>query len=158
MDFVVVIGVRQQFGDAESALEADAPYQGPAKDYEFLTPDVDRQAEAVMLFQSLGVTYDKNLLSVNDQAVSGGIPRGTEVVMTPDGLLEELPIWNANVLLIGRGALRDPGPNVLHIEARDPSGGTDEHLDSFIIDNLVILYKTRPDKSGLEPRQPTASS
>src|SRR5262249_1549850 len=52
--------------------------------------------------------------------------------------------WNGNVLLIEpRHQLRATG-NVLHVESRDAAGTPSGNIDDFIIDNLVLVYKT-PD-------------
>jgi hypothetical protein len=44
--------------------------------------------------------------------------------------------------LIAANVLRPTG-NLLYIEARDEDGEADGTLDDFIIDNMVIFYKTR---------------
>jgi hypothetical protein len=50
-----------------------------------------------------------------------------------------IPLWNTHSLLVEPGVLAEN--NVLHIEsARDT---TDSYHDDFIIDNVVIWFKTR---------------
>lgn len=68
-------------------------------------------------------------------------------VFEAGGIGAELPVWSGNVLLVTPGVLRDSSPNLLRIEARDQDGGTDGDLDSFIVDNAVILYTTSSDDS-----------
>jgi hypothetical protein len=44
-----------------------------------------------------------------------------------------------------------PGKNVLNVEARDASGGTDD-VDDFVLDNAVVLYsKITPGFFPLPP-------
>ena len=46
------------------------------------------------------------------------------------------------MLLVERHhGLRATG-NVLHVESRNTSGGADGNIDDFMIDNVVIQYKT----------------
>jgi hypothetical protein len=49
--------------------------------------------------------------------------------------------WNGNVMLISSGVLKESG-NILHIESRNKTGGTDGDIDGFILDNAVAMYKT----------------
>ena len=152
LEFTVVINVRQRFGDNENVdkeLEVGAPLVGLQKDYEFACPNVDKSQTAVLLFQTMGVSHDKNILQVNGQPVFGGIPGGgvDRAVISEPGLSEHgspriidlsRAVWNANVLLITPGVLREN--NVLHIESVPNDDGDP---DDFIIDNAVVLYKTR---------------
>ncbi|MGH6831161.1 MAG: hypothetical protein ACREDG_08405, partial [Methylocella sp.] len=50
--------------------------------------------------------------------------------------------WNGNILLVERRhGLRETG-NILHVESRNSSGEIGGGIDDFIIDNVVIEYKT----------------
>jgi hypothetical protein len=50
--------------------------------------------------------------------------------------------WNGNVISVYAGVIREYG-NKLHIESRNVSGGTSGNIDEFILDNMVVMYKTR---------------
>lgn len=150
MDFSVVVRVRQHFGsdpDAfEDTAEGEAPFVGAAKDFEFTCPDLDSGESGVLLFQSFGVSHRRNGLEVNGETVFGGIPASNELVvlgapeLTTPEVQFELPRWNSHVLLLGSGVLQDS--NVLRVESRDPEGGSDGELDEFIVDNMVVLFRT----------------
>ena len=65
---------------------------------------------------------------------------------TPTAILTRAE-WNGNVMLIEPGVLREN--NVLRIRSGELSNG---NLDDFIIDNLVVLFKTRPGlNTGAQP-------
>jgi hypothetical protein len=82
------------------------------------------------LFQSRDVGFHRNVLRINDKDVPRGIP------VNPDG-----GGWNGNVVLIPPNFLT--GVDRLRIQARNRSGEGGGNLDDFLIDNMVILYRTR---------------
>jgi hypothetical protein len=92
---------------------------------------VNPDEAAVLMFQSRDVDHSRNIITINGSNVSGGIP----VSPSKDA-------WNGNVMLINVGILRTSG-NELHIEARNSSGGGGGDIDDFILDNVVVMYKTR---------------
>ncbi len=164
MDFTVVVRVRHHFGDfvedpvaqvgtievnveAGTELEAGAPFVGPSATFQFDCPSVDSSADGVLLFQSMGVSHRNNLLEVNEVTVPGGLYMSAQFLTVPGasesgfGLLEQ-GAWSANVLLIPINLLRETA-NTLRIESRNQDGGTDGNLDDFIVDNVVVFYKTR---------------
>jgi hypothetical protein len=48
-----------------------------------------------------------------------------------------------NIVLIEPGhQLKEVG-NELHVESRNESGGGGDNIDDFLIDSVVIVYKTR---------------
>jgi len=133
-EFTVIQPVRQHFGNEPGSferIEASLPFVGPTKDFSFDCPNIDRGAPAVLMFQSLDVDHNKNILQVNDSPVFGGIPR------SPSRLE-----WNGNIMLVTAGALRAAG-NELHIESRNGNGSGGDDIDDFVLDNILILYKTR---------------
>lgn len=132
-DFTVVMAVRQGFGTDHNSLrdmEPDVPLVGTSKDYIFSCPNVNESEAAVLMFQSRAVHSTRNIITINDSTIFGGIP------VSPNE-----DAWNGNVLLIGANILR-PSGNVLHIESRNMSGGSGEDIDDFILDNVVVMYKT----------------
>jgi hypothetical protein len=142
LDFTVVITVRQRFGDndiEDTSLETDAPFVGAEKDFEFHCPNVDSRQQALLLFQCMG-TNGQQSMEINGRPIFGGIPAATELLTLPSGIVSHAQ-WNGNVMLIEPGVLRED--NVLRIQAGKL---TDDNLDDFIIDNLVVVFKTR---SGL---------
>jgi hypothetical protein len=138
-DFTVIVSVRQHFGDEASWLKDVEPgllFVGRTKDFHFDCPRVDPGADAVLMFQTRDVDHNKNIIQINpataqQPTVSGGIP----VSPSKD-------TWNGNIMLIARGALRETN-NVLHVEAVSEGSILGPDLDDFIIDNVVVLYKTR---------------
>ena len=92
LDFTVVIRVRQRFGDDKSnnpLLETEAPFVGVQKDFAFVCPNVDRNQDAILLFESQGVDVQQPLL-INGQQIFGGIPSRSRffdhpyLISTPD--------------------------------------------------------------------------
>ena len=133
-NFTVVQSQRQHFGNQPGSfndIEPDVPFVGAAKEFIFDCPHINPEVAALLLFQSRDVTHSRNVLHVNGAPVSGGLP----VSPSRDS-------WNGNVLLVEpQHRLRETG-NVLRIEARNTGGGMTGDIDDFIIDNLVIQYKT----------------
>jgi hypothetical protein len=143
--------VRHRFGDhepdpSEADVETEAPFVGRAGSFTFDCPHVNGGEVALLLFQALGVSHRKNVLEINGVGIPGGIATSITPItpiVTPAGpAVFELQVWNANVMLVPRNVLRD-NANVLRIESRNRNGGTDGNLDNFIIDNVVVLYKSR---------------
>jgi hypothetical protein len=138
-DFTVIVSVRQHFGDEPSYfkdVEPGAPFVGRSKDFNFDCPRVDSGADAVLMFQTRHVNNNLNVIQINpataeQPTVSGGIP------VSPNK-----NTWNGNIMLIRRGVLRETG-NVLHVRSVSDDNITGPDLDDFIIDNVVVLYKTR---------------
>ena len=134
-DFTVVASEMQGFGSELGYLKGIEPEVRsvlPSKDYPlFSCPNVSPNQAAVLMFQSRDVDNNKNIITINDNAVKGGIP----VSPTKDS-------WNGNVMLIRAGVLKASG-NKLHIESRNDSGSGGGDIDDFILDNVVVMYKTR---------------
>ena len=137
--FTVILSVRQHFGNEPNYLrdvEPGLPFVGATKDFHFDCPKIEPGADAVLMFQTRDVDHDKNVMQINpvtaeQPTVFGGIP----VSPSKD-------TWNGNIMVIRRDVLRETN-NVLHIESRTSSGGSGGDIDDFIIDNVVVLYKTR---------------
>jgi hypothetical protein len=134
-DFTTIISVRQHFGDDPNALPG--AFAGANKSFDFDCPNIDSGQSAVLLFQTLSVDHDKNFIAINstgaegDPEVFGGIP-----------VSRSNQDWNGNVMLVRPNVLRESG-NVLRLGARDSRGSLLGDLDEFVVDNVVILYKTR---------------
>jgi len=135
-EFTVVLFQRQHFGNEPGAfndVEATVPFVGPTKDFTFDCPNVNPNETAVLMFQSREVSKaQKDVFRVNGVDVFGGLPASPSK-----------DTWNGNVLLVeSRHRLRPTG-NTLHVEARNDSGGGGGNIDDFILDNIVLMYKTR---------------
>ncbi|PWF82819.1 hypothetical protein [Kocuria rosea] len=127
MDYTVIIKASVHFGDEASSLSGY--FVGNSEDFDFDCPGIDPSQEAVITFQARQVDSAKNVFRINDNVVYGGLPR-----TAAQG-------WSAQTLLVNPGALKARG-NVLHIESRTADGRTDGDIDDFVIDNLVLFYKT----------------
>ena len=142
LDFTVVITVRQRFGDSQdddTGQETDAPFVGSEKQFNFRCPNVDGSQQAILLFQCQGANVQQSL-EINGQQIFGGIPSSVEFVTVPDpALVLARAQWNGNIMLIQPGVLQEN--NVLRIQAGEISDTG--NIDNFIIDNLVVVFKTR---------------
>ncbi len=113
-------------------IEPSVPFVGPTKDYTFDCPNIRSNETAVLMFQSRDVDHQRNIININDVAVYGAIPASPN-----------RDTWNGNILLVeARHNLRATD-NELHIESRNARGGGGSDIDDFILDNIVIMYKSR---------------
>jgi hypothetical protein len=131
-EFTVVVSVRQAFGNEPgffNSIEPQAPFVGASKTFSFQCPNVNEGEAAVLMFQTRDVDHGKNVLSINGQDIAGGIP------VSPSA-----DTWNGNVMLIAPGVLRST--NRMLVRARNTAGGDNGNLDDFILDNVVVMYKT----------------
>jgi hypothetical protein len=144
-DFTVIQSVRQRFGDEfpeQAAVEKQAPFVGASKDFPFACPGVNRTAEAVLQFESRGAQagyYDerpRNIIRINGVDIPGGITPGPH--STTSGV--QMGHWKSHTLTVPANVLGEQ--NVLHIEAITTLTPREE-LDNFVIDNIVVFYKTR---------------
>jgi hypothetical protein len=134
-NFIVILFQRQHFGNGQNTfndIEPAVPFVGRTKDFSFNCPNVHPDETAFLMFQSRDVDHQRNIFQINGVDVFGGLP------VSPDR-----NTWNGNILLVEpHHQLRATG-NVLHVESRNSSGGGGGDIDDFIIDNVVIVYKTR---------------
>ena len=149
-DFTVIQAVRQRFGDEageEHPVEKQAPFVGQSKDFPFSCLSVDSASEAVLQFESRGVQsgyFDespRNIIRINGNDIPGGITAG------PFWRNEnrQMGLWKSHSLVVPANVLRVQ--NVLHIEAV-PIPDLRQHLDNFVIDNVVVFFKTRKASVG----------
>jgi hypothetical protein len=167
-DFTVIQAVRQQFGDTTKGadgqeyaiqVEQDAPFVGLSKDFRFSCPSVDSTQMAVLQFECLaglaGSFYvtapnfsgpgHRNIMRINGVDIPGDITPGPidEQIVAQAGVGGTPPAWRAQLLLVPANVLNEE--NVLHIETvLLPTG----QFDNFIIDNVVVLFKTRTQGRG----------
>lgn len=135
-DFTVIIPIRQHFGDQQGYfddVEPNVPFAGDYKFFYFDCPDVGRGGPALLMFQSRDVDHANNRFYINGRDIYGGIP------VSPNK-----NAWNGNVMLYSE--LLVEKDNYMLIQSRDANGqpeGEGGGIDDFIIDNMVILYKTK---------------
>src|SRR4029453_8045173 len=144
-DYTVVLFSRQHLGNEAGVfndVEPNVVFVGRAKDFPFDCPGVNTAESAVMIFQSRGGGHQRNILSVNGVDVFGGLPASPA--------RDE---WNGNILLVERHHQLKATGNVLRVEARSADGGSTGDVDDFILDNVVIMYKTL----DVVPQLPTAT-
>jgi hypothetical protein len=135
-NFTVILSQRQHIGNNPGTfddIEPEVPFAGPSKSASFACPGVDPGQSALLMFQSRDVDHRRNILQVNGVEVSGGVP----VSPARDA-------WNANVLIVEPHHQLKATGNVLHVESRTSNGESAGDVDDFLIDNIVIVYKT-PD-------------
>ncbi len=129
MNYTVIANVRQHFGNEPSYLPG--AFVGQQKDFYFDCPSIDRSEVSVLMFQSLHVTHPNNVFQINGQVVSGALPTN----------VDDTEAWAGQVLLVNSNVLR-PERNVLHVESLTDSGSSSGDIDDFVIDNVVLFYKT----------------
>ena len=157
VDFTVIQPVRQLFGDRtqgtqfEIPREREAPFVGKSKDFPFSCPNINPRQTAVLQFESLGVTaggrtntQDRNILRINGINIPGGITAGPG---HPLGGGKVIPLWKSHSLIVDANVLKEQ--NVLHIEAILIQIGIEQTLDTFIIDNVVVFFKTHASTVNL---------
>jgi hypothetical protein len=134
-DFTVILFQRQHFGNEQGGfndIEPNVSFVGPTKDFTFNCPNVNPGETAFLMFQSRAITHQRNIFKVNGVDIFGGLPASPA-----------RNTWNGNILLIESRHQLKATNNVLHVESRNQSGGGGGNIDDFIIDNVVIVYKTR---------------
>jgi hypothetical protein len=133
-NYTVVLFSRQHFGNEAGVfndVEPDVAFVGRARDFPFNCPGINTTQAAVLLFQSRDVDHQRNIFRVNGVDVFGGLPASPA-----------RDAWNGNILLVERHHQLKATGNVLRVEARRADGGSTGDVDDFIIDNVVIVYKT----------------
>jgi hypothetical protein len=159
LDFTIITDVRQRFGDyargekdsagaRPSGMEADTAI-GLDKSFAFRCPSVDRRQFAILLFQTLGVAVRQGL-EINGQTIFGGIAPSLDPAARILGPRSESPedrttlgTWNGHVMLIHPGVLQEN--NILRIRAAD---ATAANIDDFLVDNVVVVFKTAQQPGG----------
>jgi hypothetical protein len=132
--YTVVLFSRQHIGNDPGVfddIEPNVVFVGPAKDFLFDCPGVNPAEAAFLMCQSRDVDHQRNVFRVNGVDVFGGLPASPA-----------RDAWNGNILLIERHHQLKATGNVLHVEARTSTGGSAGDVDDFILDNIVVMYKT----------------
>jgi hypothetical protein len=133
-DFTVIFPQRQHVGNNPGIfgeVEPGVPFAGSAATISFDCPGVDPAEAALLMFQSRHVDHRQNVLRINGVDLSSGLPASAV-----------RDAWNANVVVVEpRHQLKATG-NVLQVESRTSSGGGVGDIDDFLLDNVVLVYKT----------------
>lgn len=147
MDYTVIEQVRQRFAPSPTVshddylANADGPWAGMSKTFHFDCPNITTGDQtAVLQFATVHVGGERGfnpptpVLRVNGQDVPGGF-------QGPG------PYWRTQTLLVPQFWLKEHG-NTLYIAAidADPPYGTP--VDIFVIDNIVLFYKTHASGTG----------
>jgi hypothetical protein len=138
-DFTVILYEVQQFGDSRGAFGAGSGrnFTGDQADYEFSCRNVDPDEIAVLTLDTFEVNSEKNVIQINGVALKDGFREG------------QGKKWVTHQLLVRNECNLQESGNVLHIESGDKSGGTG-NIDDFILDNVVIWYKTSNSVIGVQ--------
>jgi hypothetical protein len=134
-DFTVIVPNRHQFGDEKGTfndIEPNLKSIQRKRDFTFNCPNVNPGETAFLVFQSRDVDHQGSIFKVNGIDIAGGLPASPS-----------RDSWNGNILLIGSQHQLKATNNVLHVESRNESGEDKGDIDDFIIDNVVVVYKTR---------------
>jgi hypothetical protein len=133
-NFTAIVSQRQHFGDEQGTFNNVEPNLNviTKKDFTFDCPNVNPSETAFLMFQSRDVDHQRNIFTVNKVDVSGGLPASPS-----------RDTWNGNIMLIGSHHVLKATNNTLHVESRNEKGESGGDIDDFIIDNVVIMYKTR---------------
>jgi hypothetical protein len=90
-------------------------------------------------------------LEINGQTIFGGIAPSIDPAARILGPRSESPedrttlgTWNGHVMLIHPGVLQEN--NILRIRAAD---ATAANIDDFMVDNVVVVFKTGQQASGV---------
>jgi hypothetical protein len=141
MDMTVVQASRVHVGDRKDVF-AGTP-EGDLKDDvhasfttpPFSCPHIERSAVALLIFESFNVEF-QNTLKVNGNLIKKGILVNCQIDSKQFW-------WTGQNILIPQNILNETG-NTITFEANNDRGNQDGgDLDDFIIDNVVVLYKTR---------------
>lgn len=152
MDYTVIQAVRQRFGNAgapagERYVFSNAPFVGPSMEYRFDCPGIDASQMGVLQFITVGVDtnytgdlYDlpDSIIRINGVDLPGGLQPGDTGRRVGDDFL---PTWKSQVLLVPQNVLLASG-NALYIEAAAMQFFNITWRDAFVIDNIVLFYKT----------------
>jgi hypothetical protein len=133
-DFTVLLPRRRHVGNNPEIfdkVDPGLPFAGPVASVSFDCPGIDPTETALLMFQSRHVDHPRNILRINSVDVPGGLP----ISAVRDG-------WNANVVLVEPQHQLKSAGNVLHLESRTSSGESSGDIDDFVLDNVVLVYKT----------------
>jgi hypothetical protein len=132
--FTVIIDQRQHFGDGPS--DHPGVFVGLNNDYSFPCRQVDPRESAILLFETLSVSHDRHFIAINSTGATGQPEVFGGIPFTGSG-----SNWAGNVMLVRPGVLQEN--NILRLGARASNGSILGNVDDFVIDNVVIIFKTR---------------
>ena len=134
-NFTVILFQRQHFGNEPGTfndVEPNVPFAGAVESRSLRLPERDSSEAAFLMFQSRDVDHPRNMFQVNGIGVFGGLPASpAREAGTATSCYRTAPP-------VESGGQRPPCRSSRL--ARQGGG----NIDDFIIDNVVIVYKT-PD-------------
>lgn len=133
-EYLVILGKVKHLGDEPQCLGGEGTFVGSLFEARFDLPDnVDIGEEAVIQCRIKHNEIDNKRFLLNFHPI--------DEVLEPHP--ENKDEWLQDIAVISKGILT-PGENVLCI------GYADERIDDFMVDNVVLWYKTKqevdPDK------------
>jgi hypothetical protein len=127
--YAYIITTPQLFGDKDTTSQF-AVNRGQDHEYSFNLPGVDRNKAAILMLRTALVSHKLNSFTINGHPLKIFHGRGHEdSEFSTDHV--EVPGW----------MLKETG-NELKISARNSSGGLGGDLDDFLVDDVVLIYKT----------------
>jgi hypothetical protein len=127
--YAYIITTPQHFGDGPNNSTVAAVDRGQDHEYSFDLPGVDSSKVAILMLKTFDLDHNLNSFSINGRALRvrrhiSGSEFFTDHVEVPAGILKETG-------------------NVLKISALSSSGQVFGELDDFIVDDVVLIYKTK---------------
>ena len=141
-NFTVILFSRLLFGPSQNFFknvgEQDCPYAGLQKNFSFDCPNIDASQPAYLMFQSFAVGDKRTVFQINGLDIFGGLPVSNPEIANDrtqgeNGANALWYHWSGNIMLVESNHELQVAGNQLHVES------TGLH---FIIDNVVITYKT----------------
>ncbi|UCF09180.1 MAG: hypothetical protein JSW28_05760 [Thermoplasmata archaeon] len=131
-EYVVIMGVIKGPGNKTQSIGGEKEIVGPLYEARFDLPDnVDIREEAVIQCRTKHNEIKNKKFFLNFHVLD-------ELLMPhPENKNE----WLLEIGIVPKGWLT-PGENILYI------GYTDERFDDFMVDNIVLWYKTKPVEKG----------
>jgi hypothetical protein len=129
VSYAYIITSPQYFGDDPNESGVSVVHRGQDHEYSFDLPGVDRTKVAVLMLKTFDLDYNLNSFTINGRSLL--VRRhisGSE--------------FFADHIEVPGFFLKETG-NELKISSRNSSGGVTGELDDFIVDDVVLVYKTR---------------
>jgi hypothetical protein len=134
-DFTVIIHQPVHLGNESGLFGPGIQWAGPLFETGFPCPNVNSSQRAVLMFQTRSVQTARSTIKINNSTLADGIP------VSSTGTSES-PIWNGNVAIVEANVLQESN-NRLQVQALNPAGTGGGNLEDFLLDTMVIFFKTR---------------
>jgi hypothetical protein len=131
INYTVILFSRQHFGDEEGSLFPNVQFVGQEKTYTFDCPEINPNETAILVYNSYDVTSPRDRFEINGKQLYGGLYEG------PGGRT-----WASHELLVEPEFKLKASGNLLHVKSLTRGGHPAGDIDDFVLDNIVIWYKT----------------